>query len=220
MWVMFDQQSYEFNNVFFDNFGDNIDCLEYSAASNSSTPVLYFYNNTLDASSVGNGVCKVNFAGGNASTPTWHGTANFQNNHFIGYSTAQLSSAWQCQSPATFTVNDNGSEVFQSETIANGQGYTSGDSYAPIAATNATVTVGGNLASLCSTFSADNRLCSGTGLGTSEQVGQGGYIAVSPAVPFVPRPQSGPWDAGAYEFGSGSGSGKPSPPSGLRAAVQ
>lgn len=220
MWVMFDQASYEFNNVFFDNFGDNIDCLEYSAASNSSTPVLYFYNNTLDATSVGNGVCKVNFAGGNATTPTWHGTANFQNNHFIGFSTAQLSSVWQCQSPATCTVNDNGSQVFQSESTANGQGYTSSNYYAPTASSNSTVGMGANLADLCSTFSSDNRLCSGTGAGAMEQAGQGGFVAVSPAVALMSRPQSGSWDVGAFEFSSSSGAGKPNPPTGLRAVVQ
>lgn len=219
-WVMFDQESYEFNNIFFDNFGDSIDCLEHSPAADSSTPVLYFYNNSLDASNIGNGACKVNFAGGNSSTPTWHGTANFENNHLIAYSPAQLSSVWVCQSPATCTVNDNGHQVYQSESTANGQGYTSTNSYAPTASGNATVGAGANLTTSCATFSSDSALCGGTSLAVIEQAGQGGYIALSPAITSVPRPSSGSWDAGAFQFGSGSGSsGPPNPPAGLTAVV-
>ena len=217
LWVQIDQQSYMFNNVFFDNFGDSIDCLEFQPASTGSTPVLYFYNNTLDATSVGNGVCKISF---NGSSPAWHGTADFQNNHLIGFPPGQFSSIWACQSGANCTAtSDNGSEVFQTESTANGQGYTSTNNYAPTASSNATVSAGANLAGLCATFSSDNALCSGTGLGVIEQAGQGGYIAASSTTAPVRRPSSGSWDAGAYEYGSGS-SGKPDPPTGLTAVIQ
>jgi len=219
LWVMFDRDAYEFNNVFFDNFGDSIDCLEHSPAADTSTPVLHFYNNTLDASDIGNGACKINFAGGNSSTPTWHGTTTFENNHFIGYS--QLSSVWVCQSPATCAVNDNGHEVYQTEATANGQGYTASNNYAPVSPGNgATVGVGAGLTGYCASFSTDNAFCAGTSGGVLEQPGQGGYVAVSPAVALVARPSSGAWDAGAYEYSSGSASGQPNPPSGLTAVVQ
>jgi hypothetical protein len=191
--------------------------LEFQPDSASSTAVLYFYNNTLDASSVGHGVCKVSF---NGSSPAWRGTANFQNNHIIGSGGTALSAFVACQSGATCTNNDNGSEIYQSEAVANGQGYLSGNDYAPTLPTgNATVGAGANLASLCATFSSDNALCSGTGLGVVEKAGQGGYVAVSPAVTPVPRPSTGLWDVGAYQF-AGSGSGQPNPPSGLTAVVQ
>jgi len=216
-WLQFDQQLYEFNNTYFDNFGDSIDCLEYQPASSSSNSVLYFYNNTLDASDIGNGACKLSF---NGSSPSWGGTAHIENNHFVGFAPLQLSSVWACQSGATCTVSDNGSQVYQSEATANGQGYTSVNNYAPTASGNATVGAGANLTSSCAMFSSDSALCSGTGLAVVEQAGQGGFIVVSPAITPVPRPSSGPWDAGAYQYASGSSSnGPPNPPSGLTAAV-
>jgi hypothetical protein len=216
-WVQIDKQLYMFNNIFFDNFGGSVDCIELQPASTGSSPALYFYSNTLDASSVGNGVCQVSFNGG---SPPWHGTANFQNNHFIGYAAGQFSSVWTCQSGANCaSTNDNGSEVFQSESIANGQGYTQTNSYTPTNGSNSTVLGGANLTNLCTTFSLDSALCAGTSQGVTEQVGQGGYVAVSPAITIVSRPTNGSWDAGAYQYGSGSGSGQPNPPSRLTAVV-
>ena len=213
-WVQIDQQAYLFNNVFFDNFGDNIDCLEFQPATSSSTPILYFYNNTLDATSTGNGVCQVSF---NGSTPRWAGTSYFENNHLVGLAANNFSSLWYCQAGADCTAtNDNGSEVYQTEAVANGQGYTSANNYAPTASGNATVGAGANLTSLCATFSSDSALCSGTSLGVTEQAGQGGYIAVSPAITLVSRPVIGSWNAGAYEYDGG----QPNPPTGLTAVVQ
>jgi hypothetical protein len=216
MWFMLDQQMYMFNNAMYDNFGGSIDCIELQPGYTSSTPVLLFYNNTLDGSSVGNAACQVSFNGG---SPPWHGTANFRNNHFIGFSPGQFSSVWTCQSGANCSATtDQGNGVFQTEAVANGQGYTSANNYQPTPG-GATIGAGGNLKSSCSTFSVDSALCSGTSLGVVEQAGQGGFVAFSPAVPIIRRPSSGAWDAGAYQYSSGS-SGLPNPPSGLTATVQ
>ncbi len=213
LWVQIDQQAYLFNNVFFDNFGGNVNCLEFQPAAASSTPTLYFYNNTMDATG-GFGGCTVSFSG---NTPPWTGTSYFENNHLVGLAANNFSSLWYCQTGATCTAtNDNGSEVYQTEGVANGQGYTSSNDYAPTAPGNATVGAGANLTSSCATFSSDSALCKGTSLGVIEQVGQGGYIAVSPAITPVPRPASGSWNAGAYEYGSGP----PNPPTGLTAVVE
>jgi hypothetical protein len=211
MWVQIDKQAYIFNNVFFNNYGGNINCLEFQPATTGSTPTLYFFNNTLDTPSYG-GPCTISFSG---NTPPWKGTSYFENNHLVGI--ANFSALWFCQSGATCTsTNDNGSEVYQTESVANGQGYTSSNDYAPTAPGNATVGAGANLTSSCATFSFDNALCNGTSLGVIEQVGQGGYIAVSPAIAPVPRPANGSWNAGAYEYGSG----QPNPPTGLTAVVE
>jgi hypothetical protein len=217
MWVEFDQQMYMFNNVFFDNFGGSIDCIEIQPGYSTSTPVLNFYDNTIDASSTGNGTCTVSFNGGSVPAP-WQGTANFRNNHFIGYSPSQFSSVWTCQGGASCSAtNDQGNEVFQTEAVANGQGYTAANNYQPTSG-GATIGASANLTSSCSTFSADSALCNGTSLGVVKQAGQGGLVAVSPAVPIIPRPSSGAWDAGAYQYSSGS-SGLPNPPSALTATV-
>ena len=214
-WVMFDRQLYEFNNVYYDNFGGSIDCLEYQPDTTASTPVLYFYNNTLDASSVGNDPCLFSYNGG---SPAWSGTANYRNNHIIGSGGTTIASMTYCQSGAVCTNNnDLGSETFQTESVANGQGYTSNNNYGPTAG-GATIGAGANLTSSCATFSGDGSLCSGTSLGVLEQAGQGGYTAVSPGVSIVPRPSNGGWDSGAYQYDSGQ-SGPPSPPTGLTATV-
>ena len=50
-----------------------------------------------------------------------------------------------------------------------------------------------------------------------EQWEGAGDVAVFPAISMVQRTSS--WDAGAYEFGTGTG-GKPTPPTGSAAVVQ
>jgi hypothetical protein len=214
-WPQFDQAGYEFNNVFFDlgtisNASNN--CFLQSPASSSSTPVAYIYNNTVD------GPCGVILAGGNSTTPAWNGTANFENNHFIGYGSA-LPSVWTCQTStgALCTVNDNGHDILQSELAANAQGYTPSNNYQPTSG-GATIGAGANLTNVCAIFSLDSSLCSGTTMGVIEQAGSGGYVAISPAIPTVPRPSSGAWDAGAYLYSSGQAS-RPNPPTGLTATV-
>lgn len=220
-WPMFDTQGYIFNNVFLDvgQFGAG-NCINESPATTASNPTSYIYNNTIDGS---NGGCFVVFQQGNAATPTWHGTTYFENNQFIGYSSPNVSGVWICPSPSTCAVHDNGHEVFQSESAANGQGYTVSDNYAPTSAGDATVGAGANLTNSCSTFSPDSALCSGTSLGVLEKPGQGGYVAVSPATTMVARSSSSPWDAGAYQWsvaGAQPTPAQPTPPSALTAQVQ
>jgi hypothetical protein len=192
-WPQFDQAEYFFNNVFFNTNG-GANCILQSPVSSGSHPVAYIYNNTLDVS---NGGCSIDFTPGNAATPSYVGTANFENNHFIGYGGSSLSSVYTCPSPSSCTINDNGYEIFQSEAKANAQGYTSSNNYQP-AAGGATVGAGANLTSSCSIFSPDSALCSGTSMGVSENSGSGGQVASYPAIPLVARPTSSAWDAGAY----------------------
>jgi hypothetical protein len=138
-------------------------------------------------------------------------TQDFQNNHLIGYSGGTLSSL------ANPTTVDIGNELFQSEAAANGQGYTTSNFYAPTSG-GSTIGAGANLtSSICNTLPYSPAA-------TACQSGYGGVIynqvnhTVVPNTP-VARPSSGAWDAGAYQFGSGS-SGQPAAPSGLIATVQ
>jgi hypothetical protein len=124
---------------------------------------------------------------------------NFENNHFIGFSPQALSTVYVI-SQGTATVSDLGGEVFQSEATANGQGYVSGNNYAPTSSSGATVGAGNNLTGSCSMFSSDSALCSGTSAGVLEGTGSGGKVVVYPAIPINPRPGSGNWNTGAYQF--------------------
>jgi hypothetical protein len=188
-------------------------CIGLGAVSSTGAQTAYIYNNTFDNSQGG---CQINEAGDNAPNYHWNGTAYFENNHLIAYSPQTLASITYCSSGAICSFKDNGNEVWQSESAANAQGYTIANNYAPTASSNATVGVGANLTNQCSTFSQDSALCDGTEDGASEQNGDGGEIAFFPTIPLVQRATS--WDAGAYEFNSGSQ--PPAPPSGLSAQVQ
>jgi len=160
----------------------------------------YFFNNTTDSP------CSFTEARGSISM-------TFENNHFIGFSPANVGGFANTGSANT----DNGSEVFQSEAAANAQGYTTSNNYAPTAASDATVGAGTNMTSFCS----------GIGNSLAAAACTKGYGGVTydqtnhTAVPNTPsaRPSSGAWDAGAYEFGAASAS-KPNPPTNLTATVQ
>jgi len=179
--------------------GDGSECILPENTGGSGSITWYTFNNTWDY--------PCNFSPKNITL-----TVNFENNHIIGYSPASLSSLY------TGTTVDNGGELFQSESLANGQGYTPSNNYAPTSGSGATVGAGNNMTSLCS--SIPNSLAA-----TACTYGYGGVTynqTNHTAVPNTPtpRPSSGAWDTGAYQFGSGSVSGQPNPPTGLTAVVQ
>jgi hypothetical protein len=211
--------AYIFNNVFYDNMNTQygvmpVGCVYLNAAPQTGgSQAVYIYNNTL-----GDASCQFTFANANAPLLSFNGTGTFENNHFVGYSPAALSSVYVINSSNVHaTIKDNGSEIFQTTSVANGQGYTASNNYAPTSNSGASVGAGSNLTSSCSTFSSDSALCSGTSDGVTEQAADGGQSAVFPAIAIVSRPSPGAWDAGAYEFGAG---GPPTPPTGLSAIVQ
>ena len=185
---------YYFGNVMYDNMNNSTfggigagGCLRLNNVSNSAgSTTAYIYNNTDDYS------CQFKFEVANSPLTAWNGTGNFENNHFINFSPASLPSVWICNTGGTCTINDNGHEIYQTFAVANAQGYTTGNAYAPTLITNSTVGAGANLTSSCATFSSDNALCNGTS-GTLEASGSGGQIAVTPGITLVPRPGSGAW---------------------------
>ena len=202
---------YVFNNLFYDNmdyYQDKapINCIIFGAVSASGTQNAYVYNNTVDQ---GNGGCEVRFSQTNAPNQQWNGTGYFQNNHLIGLT--NLKGFYTCTTAGTCNVTDNGSELYQTEAVANQQGYTAAGNYAPPAG-GSTIGAGANLSGSCGIFSPDQELCGGTSDGASEQNGAGGKVAETPAIPMIPRQSA--WDIGAYQFG---GTQKPNPPTGLTA---
>lgn len=196
VWLMSTSVDYLFNNIAWNN-SNSANCYVFGGSSQSTglpTTTLNFYNNTNDAP------CNLRFLN-NGSDPKWHGTANFNNNHLIGYSPAALSSIYSVDSGATMTPNDVGNEIFQTEAAANAQGYTRTNAYAPTTSGGATVGAGANNTSSCSTFSTDSDMCSGIA-SVNETGGQGGQVVTYPANAASARPSSRSWDSGAYEFAS------------------
>lgn len=204
--------AYFFNNVMWNCYQQ---C--YYLSSNPGA-VLFFYNNTGDSTAT-------MIVNSSSSNLAWSGTVHFSNGHYIGFSPAQLSSTYSCSGGAsgtscTWLDDDPSSEIFQTTATAITQGYTTSNNYAPTSSSGATVREGANYTSLCSTFSSDSALCYGTSGGVSEQAGEGGMVAVWPAITPVARPATGAWDSGAYQYSAGSSSNQPSAPTGLTASVQ
>jgi hypothetical protein len=119
-----------------------------------------------------------------------------QNNHIIGFSPAAMSSL---MNP---TITDNGNEVYQTESVANGQGYTTTNNYAPTASGNATVHAGANLASICNSIS-DSVAAAACPLPIQGVAyNQTSHTAVANATPSA---RGSTWDSGAYQFSSSGG---------------
>ena len=190
VWVE-GQNQWIFNNVIFDSGTSAANCVMIQ--SGTATWNAYIYNNTLNNND-GNG-CKVQYL----ASPSG-GNVYYANNHFIAMGGTALTNVYINNSGGTATTNDNGGELYQTQVVANGQGYTNGNNYAPSLG-GSTIGAGNNETSSCSAFSADSALCSGTSVGVSEVSGpnSGKYISY-PATAINTRPASGAWDAGAYEF--------------------
>ena len=106
----------------------------------STSPNAYIYNNTFDSPCSFRTLDQTEVG----AAQSVHPSRFFQNNHYIGYS-GGITSTYG----GTGTVNDQGSEIFQSESTANGQGYTTSNNYAPASTSGATVGTGSNLTSFC-----------------------------------------------------------------------
>ena len=199
-----------FNNVMYD-IGNPSNCIALASASTATGQSATFVNNTIDANSTG---CAFRLTKGGAPDQ-FQGTITFQNMHLIG--TGQTTIAgWLGTLQTNQTLADKGNEIFQTEAIANGQGYVPGNNYQPTSTSNATYHAGANLSSSCSTYSADSALCSGTTGGVTNTAGSGTIPTLYISSPAL---RGSTWDAGAYQF-NGQTVSKPAAPSGLVAKVQ
>jgi hypothetical protein len=160
-------------------------------SSGSTVVKAYIYNNTFQAN-------KAQAGPSNSSTPGWGSgsSVTFANNHILDFTST--SGFFSCGSGDSCSMSDKGGEVFQTTAAANAQGYVLANDYVPDAAAAVACTLG-------------------TSGGVAEQSGWGGKIASSAGLALTAR--TGGWDAGAYEFASGTSSA-PAPPTGLAATVQ
>ncbi|MGH9717544.1 MAG: hypothetical protein ACRD4R_12575 [Candidatus Acidiferrales bacterium] len=191
--------AYIFNNVMTGPNANPTNCYMIEGDGVPGPGPTYFFNNTSDAP------CGIRSLRGSS-------TGIFQNNDFIGYSPSGSVGNFSQMAANT----DNGNEIWQSESTANGQGYLNSNNYAPSSSGGATVGAGSNLSSICSSMdNAEAAQACRYGIGgvTYDAVN---HVAVDD--PLVPRGSA--WDAGAYQFSAGAVSTQPNPPGGLTAVVQ
>jgi len=193
--------AYAFNNVYYNN-GNSANCYMDESA-NGVTVSEYHFNETSD------NPCTYRIF--NTFIGTWHAG----NMHFISYSPQTLSGVYNNNAGGNATVANDGNLVFQTESVANGQGYVPGNDYAPTASSNATVGAGANLTSRCNAMGNANAAAACKAGNATVTYDSTNHVANVPTA--VARPSSGTWDAGAYALGSSSAV---NPPSGLTATVQ
>jgi hypothetical protein len=177
------------------NGTDGSNCYMTEGDATGGPGLTYHFNNTTDSPCAWVG---------ERGSPSITG----QNNHLIGYTafTGSASTTFASTGSTSGTVTDNGNEVIQTESVANGQGYVPGNNYAPTSSGNATVHAGANLSSLCSGM--DNAEAA-----TACTYGYAGvtYNSTTHTVTAnTPNARGTTWDAGAYQFSGSSGAGTPS----------
>jgi hypothetical protein len=195
---------YGFNNIYWGNMNYAIGsapsgCTFLNLTSSSGSATLYWINNTMDSAGGNGGGCQLRFSEANSPLFAWNGTAYFENTQAIGYTS--FSSLFTTDSSATLTANDNGGQLYQTESVANGQGYTSSNNYAPTSTSGASYHTGNNLSSICASIPdsfAATACTNGSSGGVSEIAGWGGEVANYSATAANPRGSS--WDAGAYQY--------------------
>jgi hypothetical protein len=192
-----------FNNVYHDvnaqgdylNIGGND-----TGIGPPQTGVVNFkvYNNTIEMSEfVGGGGFSPAFENGAGNAPNMIFTS--QNNHYV----IPNGATGGCAAAFSSTTNVNGGvtscagDIFQTLSVANGQGYNSAGDFQVTSGAGATVGAGANEASLCATFGTP--FCSTTTLGVSEGAN---HTVVFPAVTPAVRPLSAAWDDGTSQFSS------------------
>ena len=199
--------SYFFNNVEYDLNASNV--LNMADHPNGYYGTYYIFNNTIECGNDSSyGACQ-----GTLTGP--YITGYFTNNYWI--------------SPGEYTCTTNSTCTFTTElpqTIsqAKAAGYTSSQNYvfSPTASNSPTVGKGTNIQSYCIAIASISN-AAGIACQYDATFGVGydtiNHKVVSPNRAPLARPQSGPWDIGAYQFSSAQAQ-IPQAPTSLQAVVQ
>jgi hypothetical protein len=195
---------YFYNNLIYDIPITNISDLAAALVKPTGSDVLY--NNTIECGPDGTPayICVANIA---ASVTA----VTLENNHWITNLTSPNNGVWTSNGPHP-TESKDVPMTYLAACTQGGYCPTETYPFSPTSGTGATVGQGANLTSLCPSLPG---LCNDTTLGVS-------YNATDHTVSYPsrtpnPRPASGAWDVGAYEYNSGNQ--PPQPPTGLTALV-
>jgi hypothetical protein len=183
---------YGFNNVMWGLSSNPVNIGNHGAGNYGT---YWWFNNTVD--------CTLGGCGGTPPTgPLW--TINLGNNHYIPSALNFACSG--C------TVNSIGTDLVQTESVANGQGYTSTETfpYSPISScttgTCSTLQAGTNDQSVCTTLAGINAAAGAAcqnGTSVACAYSTSNHTLSCPNLALNARPASAAWDAGAYQFVSG-----------------
>jgi len=133
---------------------------------------------------------------------------------------------WITSDPSAFSVPSEVTEtapVYQTLSTANSQGYSAANDFTPISSSAATVTANGT--NETTGYCADSVLHNAAAEAACKQgitgvsYNQANHTVVYPAFAPTPRPATGAWNVGAYQFG-GSNSNTVNQPTNLTATVQ
>jgi hypothetical protein len=200
---------YVFNNIIYDTGDGNVMDITNSRLANQSEPFGSFLvvNNTVECGSDVNPDigCSIN-----VNKPL--SPSNFETNHYI----TSLSAP---NGGSAIAIDQY---VVQSKSAATGQGYSSSETYAfsPASSSGATVGADGyNKTSVCNSNTLLAPLCQDTTYAVSYNTSD--HTVSFPARTPVNRPESGAWDAGAYQYSASSTSAPVlAPPTDLAATVK
>jgi hypothetical protein len=194
---------YAFNNVIYNNApGNMINQGHGTAGTNVGT--WNFFNNTVECGTDTSQAPCVNATGVPITSVA---TFNSINNHWIS-STAPIVCSGGYSCPET-------SDLTQSISKANGQGYSSARTFVfpPASGSGSTVAAGTNVQSMCATI---NGLDATAGAACKKDTGYacsystGNHTVSCPARTPLLRPVSGNWDVGGYQWTGSSAALQPS----------
>lgn len=187
--------TYAFNNVIYDT-SNNFDpqgLITAGHQSNGDQGTFYLFNNTIEPG----GSCM-----GTGEVGSSLGNVHYANNHCISSDSICLAGEVTCI--------DDGGNLLQSPAQANAAGYTDSETYAfsPTNAQSPTVQAGTNEQGYCTALKSLNANAYNACLHDIDYIGYDTtrHVVVHRRAP-VARPQAGPWDVGAYEFTTATGSG-------------
>lgn len=199
---------YDFNNVFSDYEGSG----NYNDFCQGSCGKMVAFNNTEEGSGAPNpGGCI--YCNGDSSGST----ITLVNNHWVTNNGTGASAVIQTTAGVTESA-----AVYQSIGTANAQGYTVANNFSPTLSSNTTVTASGTnetngycAAAVLQNTVAEAACVSGI---TGVSYNSTNHTAVYPAITPVPRPSTGAWNVGAYQF-SGTTQPAPAPPTNLTLTI-
>jgi hypothetical protein len=198
--------TYAFNNVFYDS-------VPYDDPMWIAQTIVYAYNNTFVGS--GGGVPIMMSDG--SSTPSTAASANAENNVFINFSPVYLDeysllTNWKASNYNDFNAGSSGVVAFDNSNFSgNGPNWTFSQWQAEGFDANST-TGAPNLSSSYTLQSGSAAIGLGTNL---TSLCTGNLVPLCSDKAGNPRPSTGNWDAGAYNYASDA----PAPPTGLTAVA-
>lgn len=191
--------NFGFNNVMWGLSSNPVDIGNHGSGNYGT---YYWFNNTVDCSLGGCG-------GPPPSGPYW--TMYENNNHYIS-GALNFSASGGSTSPCKTGSGSGCTDLTQTESVANGQGYTSTEMfpYSPISSCKSsscsTVQAGTNLTSTyCATLSTINPTAAAAclkGTSVSCAYNSSSHTLSCPNDTTNPRPSMGAWDVGAYQLGN------------------